>query len=202
MKDRNFQLVIVGVGGQGILTVSDVLGSAAISQDLNPVMSEVHGMAQRGGVVVSEMKLGGFLAPLVATGGADAILSFEPLEAYRALPKLKKGGFVVTNSEPLIPPNVSIGQATYPEPELIFAKMREAGLNLITVPALELAKEAGNERTGNIAMLGALSAIHSFVLPKEELIAAIKNKVPEKLVDVNVRAFNLGVENAMAQIKA
>ncbi len=198
--NKNFQIIIVGVGGQGILTVSDILGTAAIEEGLKPIMSEVHGMAQRGGVVVTEMKIGNFFSPLVGDGSADAILSFEPLEAYRALEKAHKGTFVVTNSEPLVPPNVSIGKAVYPPLDKMFGNIKNMGLGFIAIPAIELAVKAGTSRAGNVVMLGALAAVPGFILSRESLEKAIKSRVAEKWLDVNINAFSLGYEEAKRQI--
>ncbi len=200
MKERNFQLIIVGVGGQGILTVSDILGTAAISENLKPIMSEVHGMAQRGGVVVTEMKLGNFASPLIGDGQADAVLSFEPLEAYRALRKAHQGSYIITNSEPLVPPNVSIGKALYPDINEMFENIKKAGLKFVSVPALELAQQAGSTKVGNVVMLGALCAVPDFVLSRESIEKAIKSRVSEKMAEVNLTAFNLGFSETQKQL--
>ncbi len=195
---KSLQLVIVGVGGQGILTVSDILGTAAIEEGLNAVMSEVHGMAQRGGVVTTEMKIGDFSSPLVANGEADIILGFEPAEAYRILIKASKHTRVVTNIEPLIPPSVSIGQGKYPMVEELLQHMKDSGIAVVGVNAIELAKKAGNAMAGNVVMLGAMSALDNFILSRESMVTALKKRISPKMLDMNLKAFELGYEAAKA----
>ena len=197
---KNFQIIIVGVGGQGILTVSDILGTSAIKAGLKPIMSEVHGMAQRGGVVVTEMKIGDYYSPLIGDHSADAILSFEPLEAYRALKKARKGAYIVTNNQPLVPPNVSIGKAEYPDIEDMFDKIKKSGFKFVSIPALQLANSAGTSRAGNVVMLGALSAVPNFVMSREEVESAISDRVSAKWLDINMKAFALGYEEAERQL--
>jgi len=194
--NKSLQLVIVGVGGQGILTVSDILGTAAIEEGLNAVMSEVHGMAQRGGVVTTEMKIGNFSSPLVADGEADIILGFEPAEAYRILTKASKKTRVVTNVEPLIPTSVSIGQAKYPDVQQLLQNMKDSGLSVVGVNAVELASKAGSAMAGNVVMLGAMSALDNFILSRESMEKALKKRISPKLLDVNLKAFELGYESA------
>jgi len=189
---KNLKLIIVGVGGQGILTVSEVLGTAAILEGVRAVMSEVHGMAQRGGVVTTEMKIGNYSSPLVEKGAADIILGFEPLESYRILEKASKSTKIVTNIEPLIPPSVSLGQGTYPPVELIIETMKKAGLKVVTVKALELAKKAGSTMAGNIVMLGAMASLKDFIFSKESILEALKKKINPKMRDLNLKAFELG----------
>ena len=177
--NKNFQLVIVGVGGQGILTVSDILGTAAIEDGIKVVMSEVHGMSQRGGVVVAEMKMGGYSSPLIADGAASAILSFEPAEAYRTLSKAHKGTYVITNIEPLVPPGALMGKESYPQPDDLIVKMKNAGLNAAGIPATDIASQAGTSRAGNIVMLGALSAVKEFPVKIETIEKVISEKFPK-----------------------
>jgi len=193
---KSLQLVIVGVGGQGILTVSDILGTAAIEEGLSAVMSEVHGMAQRGGVVTTEMKIGDFSSPLVADGEADIILCFEPAEAYRILSKASKKTRVVTNMEPLIPTSVSIGQAKYPDVQQLLQNMKDSGLLVVGVNAIELASKAGSAMAGNVVMLGAMSALDNFILSRESMEKALKKRISPKLLDVNLKAFDLGYQSA------
>lgn len=189
--DKKFQLVITGVGGQGILTVSDILGTAAIRDGLKAVMSEVHGMSQRGGIVISEMKIGDFSAPLIADHSADAILSFEPAEAYRILRKAGRGTYVVTNLRPLLPAGALMGREPYPDPALLIDNMRRAGLRAVGVPADDLAAEIGMRRAGNIVMLGALSAAEGFAVSLDSIRGVISDRFP-KFADKNVEAFEKG----------
>lgn len=188
--NKNFQLVISGVGGQGILTVADILGTSAINEGINVVMSEVHGMSQRGGVVISEMKIGDFLSPLIADSSADAILSFEPVEAYRILNKARRNTFVVFNLKPTPPPGTLAGDS-YPDPAVLLEYMKRAGVNAIGVPALELACKADNLRGENMVMLGALSAVPNFPVSSAALESLIAAKFP-KAKKNNIAAFNEG----------
>ncbi|MDQ7822093.1 MAG: indolepyruvate oxidoreductase subunit beta [Candidatus Eremiobacteraeota bacterium] len=196
---RNLQLVIVGVGGQGILTVSDILGTAAIEEGLKAVMSEVHGMAQRGGVVTTEMKIGDFESPLVAKGEADVILGFEPVETYRTLEKASPRTGIVTNTDPLVPPGVSLGQGAYPKVEKLIENMRNGGLKVIAVPALEIARSAGSTVAGNIVMLGAMVALENFVLAREAVEAALRKRIAPRWLDLNLKAFQMGYEAGKKQ---
>jgi indolepyruvate ferredoxin oxidoreductase, beta subunit len=190
--NKHLQLIVVGVGGQGILTVSELLGTAAILEGVNAVMSEVHGMAQRGGVVTTEMKIGDFRSPLIEKGAADIILGFEPLESYRILEKASKKTRIVTNIEPLIPPSVSLGQGTYPPVDQIIDTMKKAGLNVVPVRALELARQAGSTVAGNIVMLAAMASLEGFVFAKESLLEALTKKIAPRLLELNLKAFELG----------
>lgn len=191
---KSIKLIIVGVGGQGILTVSEILGTAAIMEGLPSVMSEVHGMAQRGGVVTTEMKIGDFKSPLVEKGSADIILGFEPVETYRTLEKANTDTRIVTNIEPLVPPSVSAGQGQYPSVDELIKNMRDAGLKVITVNAQKLADEAGVSMAGNIVMLGAMSALDNFILSKSAMHKAMEKRIPQKWLSQNIKAFESGYE--------
>jgi indolepyruvate ferredoxin oxidoreductase, beta subunit len=193
------ELIIVGVGGQGILTVSDILGSAAITEGLSAVMSEVHGMAQRGGVVTSEIKIGDFRSPLVGRGEAHVILGFEPVETYRILEKASRNTRIVTNLEPLVPPSVSTGKGTYPSVECLVENMKNAGLKVVGVKALELAGTAGSTVAGNSVMLGALASLENFIVSKDSVVEALKRRIGSRLLDINLKAFELGYEAGLAQ---
>ena len=149
-------IMIVGVGGQGTLLASRILGAAAqnIGQDVK--LSEVHGMSQRGGSVVTYVKYGEKIAsPIIEFGGADIILAFEQLEAYRYMPYLKKGGTYITNTQKTDPMPVICGNAKYPEN--IVDKIKNAGIDIISCDALSLAKEAGNVKAVNVVLIGVLA---------------------------------------------
>lgn len=194
-------LEIVGVGGQGILTSSQVIGKAALDKDLDVFMSEVHGMAQRGGVVVTTVKIGDKVySPLIIDGGADVILSFEPVEAYRAISKADKDTWIVTNTSPIVPFTVSVGKEEYPSVDELFKSIEEVTDRLIKIDAEKLAKEAGAAITQNIVMIGGLTATGALPLSKEEMIESIKKNVPKKFVDVNIKAFEKGYETVKAQM--
>lgn len=195
-------LEIVGVGGQGILTSSQVLGKAALEKDLDVFMSEVHGMAQRGGVVVTTVKIADKVySPLLGEGEADVILSFEPIEAYRAIEKASKDTWIVTNTSSQVPFTVSVGEEEYPDVDELFDSLDEETDRLIKIDAEKLAKEAGAAITQNIVMVGALAATDALPLSKEEMLGSIRDNVPEKFVEINVKAFELGYEAVKEQIE-
>ncbi len=185
-------IVFAGVGGQGVLTASSIVGKAALLSGMNVVMSEVHGMAQRGGIVVTEMKIGDAKSPLVGKGEADIIVGFEPVEAYRVLWKAHPGAYVVVNTEPIIPITASLGNAEYPDVSKLIENMEN--LKVYPLEATELARKAGDSITTNIVILGALSKLPVFPLKRETLKEAIKESINPKYHELNFRAFELGFE--------
>lgn len=181
-------IMIVGVGGQGTLLASRILGNVAIGEGYDVKLSEVHGMSQRGGSVVTYVKYGEKVySPIIDEGEADIILAFEMLEAYRALPYLKKDGVMIANTQKIDPMPVIIGAAEYPED--IEAKMSQK-VKLQAVDALELAKEAGNIKAVNVVLIGVMAK--NTEIPYEKWVETIKKTVPEKFLEVNLKAFELG----------
>ena len=181
-------IMIVGVGGQGTLLASRILGNTVINEGYDVKVSEVHGMSQRGGSVVTYVKYGEKVySPIIDRGEADIILAFELLEAYRALPYLKKGGKIIVNGQEIDPMPVITGAAEYPEKidEKIASK---ADLKLID--ALSLAKQAGNIKAVNVVLIGVMAK--STDIAYEKWIETIKTTVPEKFLEVNLKAFDLG----------
>ena len=193
---KRVDLEIVGVGGQGILTSSQVLGAAALEKDLDVYMSEVHGMAQRGGVVVTTVKIGEEVySPLIGKGDADVILGFEPIETYRAIEQASEKTWIVTNRQPIVPFTVSVGNEQYPSiDDEILPSLEKLTDRLVTLNAEDLAKEAGASITQNIVMLGALSATEALPLTKDEMMKAVEKQVPDKFVDMNLKAFEKGFD--------
>ncbi len=186
-------IVYAGVGGQGVLTASSIVGKAALLSGMNVVMSEVHGMAQRGGIVVTEMKIGEAKSPLLGQGEADIIVGFEPVEAYRILKKAHPESYVIVNTEPIIPTTVSLEGKTYPDVKQILGNMRD--LHVVSLEATELARKAGNVIATNIVMLGALAKIPVFPIKKEILEEAIKKTINPKYHEMNLKAFQMGYES-------
>ncbi|MFA5032677.1 MAG: indolepyruvate oxidoreductase subunit beta [bacterium] len=187
MKETS--VLICGVGGQGILLASDLLGKVAIEAGLDAKKSEVHGMAQRGGAVVSIVRFGvKIYSPIIGENEADFILSFEILETLRQIKFLKKSGVCIVNNYKLPPFSVSTGIDKYPEniPEEIKKHSKE----MFLINGLELAKEIGNSKTVNVILLGALAKRLDF--PKECWIKTIKEHFPPKIIDINLKAFELG----------
>lgn len=182
-------IMIVGVGGQGTLLASRILGNLALTLGYDVKVSEVHGMSQRGGSVVTYVKYGDTVhSPIIDPGGADLILAFEELEAYRYLPYLKKGGRIICNSQNIDPMPVITGAMQYPTE--IIKKIREKGIDIIPIDASRLAMEAGNIKTVNVALIGLLSK--SMDISEEQWEAALRQTVPQKALDVNLKAFQLG----------
>lgn len=181
-------IMIVGVGGQGTLLASRILGNTVINEGYDVKVSEVHGMSQRGGSVVTYVKYGEKVySPIIDRGEADIILAFEMLEAYRALPYLKKGGQIIVNTQCMDPMPVITGAAQYPEN--IAEKIAEKA-DIKTVDALALAKEAGNIKAVNVVLIGIMAK--STDIPYEKWVETIKTTVPPKFLEVNLKAFELG----------
>lgn len=182
-------VMIVGVGGQGTLLASRILGNVVIEEGYDVKISEVHGMAQRGGSVVTYVKYGEKVySPIISEGEADIILSFEELEAYRYLPYLKKGGTLIVNAQEIDPMPVITGAAKYPEE--IIQKLKDKADGVIAIDALALANEAGNGKAVNVVLLGVLAK--SSGIAEEKWLEAVRKTVPPKFLDVNVKAFALG----------
>lgn len=182
-------VIIVGVGGQGTLLASRLLGKAMVSEGYDVKVSEVHGMSQRGGSVVTYVRFGDKVSsPVINEGEADIVLAFEQLEAARFLPYLKKGGNVVVNSQSIDPMPVITGNAVYPED--IIKKIEDKSVNVLSLDALTLAKEAGSQKAVNVVLIGAMAKkLH---ISKEKWVDAIEATVPEKFLEMNKKAFELG----------
>ncbi len=188
-------IVIVGVGGQGILTSSQVIGRAALTKGLDVFMSEVHGMAQRGGVVVTTVKLGEKVnSPLIGDGDADILLGFEPIETYRAINKASEDTWVITNTAQIVPFTVSTGKQSYPNIDKIFEALDDVTDRFVKLDARKLAMEAGAAITQNIVMVGALTATGVLPMSKDEMLEAVRQSVPERFREMNEKAFLKGYE--------
>lgn len=182
-------IMIVGVGGQGTLLASRVLGALAIGEGFDVKVSEVHGMAQRGGSVVTYVRFGKKVdSPVIEKGGADFILAFEELEALRYLSYLKPGGRLFMNTQRIDPMPVISGRAAYPEN--IKDKISAGGVLLCAVDALSAAVAAGGEKAVNVVLLGLLSVFTK--IPREGWIKALSTTVPERFLELNLRAFAAG----------
>lgn len=188
-------IMIVGVGGQGTLLASRILGNVLLSQGYDVKVSEVHGMSQRGGSVVTYVKFGKKVySPIIDRGEADYILSFERLEAARWLPYLKEGGKIIVNDQRISPMPVITGAMGYPQD--ILAKIKSTGANLITVDALSLAEEAGNSKSVNVVLMGLLSSMMD--IPTQAWQEVLEATIKPKFLDVNKKAFELGRSAANA----
>lgn len=190
------RLVIVAVGGQGNLLAAKVLGEAALLSDIPVHMSEIHGMAQRGGVVESSLVFGEAQSTIISDGEADLLVGFEPAETLRALGKCNSNAVVVTNIKPMPPFTVAIGKGVYPDLKQLQELIRAKTSRLIVLDALKLAKEAGNVMAVNMVLLGSL--IQTAVLPisAEKVKVAIASTTKKTFVEVNLKAFELGFSAA------
>ncbi len=190
MKTKN--VMIVGVGGQGSLLASKLLGRLLLTKGYDIKVSEVHGMSQRGGSVVTYVRYGDKVySPIIDKGEADFIVSFELLEAARWTEYLKDGGKIIANTQQINPMPVITGAAKYPE--ALSDKMKEKGIDLDAFDALKLAEEAGSSKAVNIVLMGRLS--NYFDATVEEWMKAIEESVPEKFLEMNKKAFALGRES-------
>jgi indolepyruvate ferredoxin oxidoreductase, beta subunit len=186
------RLIIVAVGGQGNLLASKVLGEAACRQGIPVRMSEIHGMAQRGGVVESAMIFGDAQSAIISDGEADIMVGFEPLEALRAIKKCNSKSTVITNTSSLPPFTAAIGKGVYPDMESIANMIRQRVGRLITLDANALAKEAGSELSVNIVLLGALIAADVLPVNADSVREAIKETTKKSFTETNLKAFDLG----------
>ena len=181
--------LLVGVGGQGSLLASRLLGNVLLAQGYDVKVSEVHGMSQRGGSVVTYVKYGDKVySPVVEKGEADAVISFEMLEAARCLPYLKKGGHLITSTQQIDPMPVITGAAQYPED--LAGKIKAAGVDLVAVDALALAEQAGTAKASNVVLMGVFASLTDF--PEELWQSALEQCVPPKFLELNKKAFALG----------
>jgi len=183
-------IMLVGVGGQGTLLASRVLGSVFLSKGFDVKVSEVHGMSQRGGSVTTYVKYSDekVYSPVIDKGEADVIISFELMEAARWVSYLKKDGIFITNTQKIEPMPVITGATEYNED--IAGKIKNLGINLIDIDALKLAEEAGNARAVNVVLMGVLSKMMDVSL--EAWRKALDEHVPPKALEVNKKAFELG----------
>jgi indolepyruvate ferredoxin oxidoreductase beta subunit len=192
------RLVIVAVGGQGNLLASSVLGEAALLCGIPLNMSEIHGMAQRGGVVESSLVFGDAKSTIISDGEADVLVGFEPADTLRALSKCNADTVVITNLAPLMPFTVNIGQGVYPDLKQLQELIRKKTARLIAFNAAALAKEAGNSLAVNMVLLGALIQTGVLPLSVEEVKEAMSTKTKKAFLDSNLKAFDLGFSAAGA----
>ena len=186
-------IMIVGVGGQGSLLASKILGKAAMDSGCDVKVSEVHGMSQRGGSVVTYVRFGDEVySPVIGKGDADVILSFELLEAARWLPNLKNGGVIVTSIQEINPMPVITGAAEYPSD--IVDDIKALGVDIRPINALSIAEKAGNQKASNVALIGYAADVLGF--DRKILRDAVAASVPEKALEVNLKAFDLAADMA------
>lgn len=186
---NNLNIMIVGVGGQGTLLASRILGNVALKKSYDVKVSEVHGMSQRGGSVVTYVKLGKkVFSPIVEKGDADIIIAFEQLESLRWIDYLKNTGKLIVNEQKINPMPVIIGKAKYPEN--IIEKIKDNYKNVVSVDALSIAKNCGNIKAVNMVLIGLLAK--STDIEKDIWLESIMETVPQKFIDLNMKAFEEG----------
>ena len=189
---NTIRLIIVAVGGQGNLLASKVLGEAALLSGIPVRMSEIHGMAQRGGVVESAVVFGSAKSSIISDGEADVLVGFEPLETLRALNKCNSSTIVITNLSILPPFTVTLGKSVYPDLNKLQDLIRSKTKHLIAFNAADLAKQAGNILSVNIVLLGALIQTGILPLSANSVKEAIQTKTKKSFVESNLKAFELG----------
>ncbi len=206
MEDKGFSVYMSGVGGQGLVLLSNVIGAACASAGLRALTGEQHGLSQRSGSINVHMRVGEHIrSPLIPVGGADVLLALEALEALRYVEYLADGGIVLMSSRVQHPVSETSShmkdkQARYFSADDVRARLSEVTERISVIDAMALAEEAGSPLTENIVMLGALSTIEAFPVPTEALKASVAENVPGKAVDANLRAFELGRAEARGQL--
>lgn len=195
MAVKELNIIMAGVGGQGVVLISELIGTAAVRAGLKVRGSEVLGMAQRGGSVFSNIRLGSDVeAPMTADGKCDILVALEPSEGLRNIQYLNKTSSVVLNIRKVIPATVSLGKSTYPEIDEIKKRLLAVTPDVITVDAVELAEKAGNRQATNVVMLGTLFASGKMPISLELIKEVIKERVPAKSVEANMKAFDMGYQ--------
>lgn len=193
---RELNILVAGVGGQGSVLLSRIISSAAVREGLRTIVSEAKGGAQRGGTVVSHIRIGAEVySPIVPYNRGDILLGLEPIEALRvASTYLKENGLIILNTNPTPPVLVQIGSREYPSTESIIRILKKITKRIILIQAADIAEKAGDRMTTNIVMLGALTATKAFPVPEKTVLETLINEIPQWARDINLRAFNLGLE--------
>jgi len=198
MTDDCVNCVVVGVGGQGIILVSHIIGEAALDSKKNVMVSEIHGMAQRGGMVMGTIRIGNVHSPMIRRGQADIVLGFEPVETYRHMELFSEKTTIVLNCRPVFPFTVTAGKETYPDMDMIVSRLDKVAGEVVKIDTDKLTFEKHLPAiVSNIIMLGALSGTcKDFPVSKESFRKTIRASVPEKFAEANIAAFDVGFEAA------
>lgn len=198
MSQKEFSVYMSGVGGQGLVLLSNIMGAACAASGIRALTGEQHGLSQRSGSINVHMRIGeGMASPLIPIGGADAQLALEALEALRYVEYLKPGGVVMMNSRiqrPVVETAAHVKDKTakYMSAEVVKERMSQVTDKIALIDALSIANQAGNPLTENMVMLGAISTLEAFPVPEEALKQSVRDHVPSKAVDVNLKAFDMG----------
>jgi indolepyruvate ferredoxin oxidoreductase beta subunit len=200
---KELNIIMAGVGGQGVVLMSEILGDAAVHAGFKVRGSEVLGMAQRGGSVFSNIRLGTDVeGPVTSEGKCDVIITLEPSEGLRYIQYLNKTTTVILNIRKVIPATVTMGRSIYPEIEQIKEKLQAVAGKVITMDAVELAEKAGNRQTTNVIMLGALFGCGKVPISVDIIKELVRQRVPARAVEANMKAFDLGYEEARRLLAA
>jgi len=192
---KEFNILITGGGGQGVILISELLGRAAVTDKLRVRGSEILGMAVRGGSVTSAIRIGEEVyGPLIPTGKCNVLVGMEPSEALRNIACLSKSSLVIINTAVTIPFTVSVGESKYPSPEEILSQLGKASSKIVQLDAAKTAQDAGNRLATNIVMLGALFGTEQLPIKIDTIKETMRERFPAKLAPVNIRAFDLGYE--------
>ena len=195
----SLNVFFAGVGGQGIITGASIIARAAVSRGMNAVMSEVHGMAQRGGSVVCELRLGDVRSPMIPAGDVDIIIGFEPVETMRSLPRGNRGTVIITETRAIIPVTVSLGGVSYPTVEDMLTYLRSQVRAVYAVPAAAMAEKIGLPQAANVVLLGAAMGTGMIPLDLADIRETLGRTMPPKALDANIRALQEGFELVRSQ---
>lgn len=186
-------ILLAGVGGQGVVTAGILIGNAVTAAGMNAVMSEIHGMSQRGGVVLVELRMGDVYGPIIPDGAADLLLGFEAVETLRALKRAGRETTVIMSTERIVPVTVNVEDASYPDIAPAAAKLREGGVKIWAIDAPRLARSAGSVLSSNIVLLGAAFSAGFIPVDRTGIEKSIENMFPTKSLDTNLKALELGI---------
>lgn len=199
---KEFNILITGVGGQGVILISELLGNAAVNDGLNVRGSEVLGMAVRGGAVTSTIRIGSEVyGPLIPMGKCDILIGIEPSEALRNITYLSPSSLVILNMAKVVPTSVFIGESSYPSLEEIVEKLSQIANRVIRLKAAQIAEEAGSVMAANIVMLGALFGTGQLPIKIETTKEQIRARFSAELAPVNIKAFDLGYQTCQQALK-
>ncbi|MFX1261767.1 MAG: indolepyruvate oxidoreductase subunit beta [Promethearchaeota archaeon] len=194
-RSNTINVAITGVGGQGVLTLAEILAKAALADLLNVRVGEIHGMAQRGGHVVCTVRIGdGAKGPIVDPGTADLLVGFEPIETLREIQTIAEDGCVLLSSHIQYPVAVSMGEAEYPNHEEIISGIKKFTGRILEVDAMDLAQKAGSSMSLNMVMLGGIIGTGITPIKKKTALEIVRSTFPKKFEPINVQAFELGME--------
>jgi indolepyruvate ferredoxin oxidoreductase, beta subunit len=198
---NTINIAIAGVGGQGVLTLAEILAKAALSEGLNVRVGEIHGMAQRGGHVVCTVRIGDDASgPVIDSGAANLLVGFEPVETLREIHLVKKGGYVLMSSHIQYPVAVSMGKAEYPDHKDIIASIQKFTDKIIEIDAQKIAIEAGSPRSLNMVMFGGIIGTNLVPISKDSAMKAISEAFPKKYEKINTTAAEIGLEQVKERI--